>query len=84
MFFFDDDFNSESARVFKDFAKENAGSSNGLVFCISKINDGFGQRLAEYIGVKSGPTARYVKFNNGGLDKYIVSDFSKEGLIQSL
>jgi hypothetical protein len=36
--------------------------------------------LSEYVGVKAGPTIRYIKFNNGGLDKFVVSDLTKEGL----
>ena len=81
VFFFDDDFNSDDARTFKEFAKENINNSKGLVFCLSKVTEGFGQRLSEYVGVKSGPTARYIKFNNGGLDKFVVSDLTKEGLV---
>ena len=84
MFFFDDNFESDNARAFKEFAKENYSNANGLIFCISKITDGFGQRLSEYVGVKTGPTARYVKFNNGALDKFVITDLSKKGLVQSL
>jgi protein disulfide-isomerase A1 len=84
LFFFDDNFESDQSRAFKEFAKENINNAEGLIFCISKISEGFGQRLADYVGVKTGPTARYVKFNNGGLDKFIVNDFSKQGLVQSL
>lgn len=84
IFYFDDDLNSDSARVFRDFAKENISNANGLVFCVSKVSEGFGQRLSEYVGVKSGPTARIVKFNNGNLDKFIVSDLTQEGLTQAL
>lgn len=84
MFFFDDDFNSNESRTFKEFAKSNISNAKGLIFCVSKISEGFGQRLSEYIGIKSGPTARYVKFNNGALDKFIVKDLSSEGLVKSL
>jgi hypothetical protein len=42
MFFFDDNFESDNARAFKEFAKENYSNANGLIFCISKITDGFG------------------------------------------
>lgn len=81
VFFFDDDFSSDNSRVFREFAKENINNANGLIFCLSKITEGFGQRLAEYVGVKTGPTVRYIKFNNGGLDKFIVNDLSKDGLV---
>ena len=42
LFFFDDNFDSDNSRAFKEFAKENINNSEGLIFCISKISEGFG------------------------------------------
>lgn len=77
-----DDKNVDEVATFTEFAKNN--KTEDLVFSISSINSGFGQKLAEYIGVKSGPTARYVQFKNQALEKYVVTDLSTEGLTQSL
>lgn len=77
-----DDSNATEVATFKEFAKNN--KNEDLVFSISTISSGFGQKLAEYIGVKSGPTARFVQFKNQALEKYVVPDLSTEGLTQSL
>jgi len=60
MFYFDDNFDSETAKTFKNWARENQAS--GLVYSISKVTEGFGQRLAEFIGVKEFPTVRFIRF----------------------
>ena len=78
-----DDKDCECAATFTQFAKENRGD---VVFTTSAISSGFGQRLAEYLGVTSAddPTARFVSFENGQLNKFVVSDLSAEGLAQAL
>lgn len=55
-----------------------------MIFTTSAINSGFGKRLAEYIGVKEGPTARLISFKGKNLVKYIVDDISEEGLKKAL
>lgn len=55
-----------------------------MVYSLSAISSGFGQRLAEYIGVKTGPTARIVTFKNRNLEKYVVSDLTTEGLAKAI
>lgn len=40
--------------------------------------------MAEYIGVKSGPTARFISFTGGNLNKFIVEDLTLEGLTEAL
>lgn len=77
-----DDNTVPEVATFTEFAKNN--KDEDLVFSISTVSSGFGQKLAEYIGVKSGPTARFVQFKNQNLEKYVVSDLSTEGLTQSL
>ena len=77
-----DDKDHEAVKNFQDFAKENQGQN--LIFTTSAITSGFGQRLAEYIGVKSGPTVRVISFKNRDLTKYIVDDVSPEGLKKAL
>lgn len=69
-------------KVFREFAKNN--QDKDFVFSVSSVSSGFGQRLAEYIGVKEGPTARIVTFEGGSLNKYVVNDLTTEGLTKSL
>lgn len=40
--------------------------------------------MAEYIGVKTGPTARIISFKNKNLDKFIVDNLTTEGLKQAV
>jgi protein disulfide-isomerase A1 len=84
MFFFDENFESENAKIFKDFAKSHHAKNQKIVFSISKIAEGFGQRLSEYLGVTHGPSAVIVKFSGEGLDKFKVTDISYKGLEQGL
>ena len=77
-----DNNDSEEVQTFREFAKSNQGED--LVYSLSTVSSGFGQRLAEYIGVKTGPTARFITFKNQNLEKYVVSDLTMEGLTQSL
>lgn len=77
-----DDEDSQDITTFREFAKENTGED--LVFSLSKVTSGFGQRLAEYIGVKTGPTARFVSFTGRNLNKFVVEDLTTEGLTQAL
>lgn len=77
-----DDNKHSSVEAFKQFAKENQDKK--LVFTTSAINSGFGKRLAEYIGVKEGPTARLISFKGKNLVKYVVDDLTAEGLKQAL
>lgn len=79
MIYLSDDNNHESLTIFKQFAKDNQGKN--LVYTTSAINSGFGKRLAEYIGVKEGPTVRLISFKGKNLVKYIIDDLSVEGLL---
>jgi protein disulfide-isomerase A1 len=56
--------------VFATFAKANRGR---IIFSQSRTNEGLGQRLAEYIGVKSedAPCVRLINPSAGDLSKYI-------------
>lgn len=84
MFLLTDATEGESLDTFREFAKNN--KSENLVFSISQISSGLGQRLAEYIGVKSDqdPAVRIVSFKDGKLDKFIVDNASAEGLAKGL
>lgn len=73
-----DDKNDDSVKTFREFAKNN--QNEDFIYSISAVTSGFGQRLAEYIGVKEGPAARIISFKNKNLNKYIVSDLSTEGI----
>lgn len=77
-----DDKDSEEVKTFMEFAKNNQGED--LVYSLSAVTSGFGQRLAEYIGVKEGPTARFITFKNQNLEKFVVSDLTTEGLTKAL
>jgi ribosomal protein S13 len=80
MFLLTDSDDSETVTEFRNFAKENQDKK--LVFSLSKISSGLGQRLAEYIGVKSSsdPAVRIVTFKGGKLDKFVVDDVTTSGL----
>lgn len=56
------------------------------MFSTSSITTGFGARLAEYVGVtkENDPTLRVVSFTGGNLNKFVVDDLSKEGLVKAL
>lgn len=84
MFLLTDSEDSDAVTDFRNFAKENQDKK--LVYSVSKISQGLGQRLAEYIGVKTSqdPAVRIVTFKNGKLDKYIVEDVSMSGLQKGL
>ena len=77
-----DDKDSQEVTTFREFAKQNKGGD--LIFSLSTVSSGFGQRLAEYIGVKEGPAARFVSFKNQNLEKFVVPDITAEGLAQAL
>ena len=77
-----DGTDTEEEKAFREFAKEN--QKEDLVFSVSAVSSGFGQRLAEYIGVKEGPTARFITFEGGQLNKYVVNDLTPEGLKKAL
>jgi hypothetical protein len=52
-----------------------------MIFSVSTINSGFGQKLADYLAVpKDKPSARIVQFVDGDLMKYKVEELTLEGL----
>jgi len=55
--------------AFTAYAQANKGR---IIFTVSRTNEGLGQRLAEYIGVKSedAPCVRLIHPTNGDLHKY--------------
>jgi len=66
--------------TFRDFAMANKGK---IIFASSRTNEGLGQRLAEYIGVKSedAPCVRLIHPTGGDLHKYeYTGAFDAEGL----
>lgn len=69
MIFFTENFDSEDAKTFKNFAKKN---SKQIIFSISKIKSDMGARLSEFIGIttKDENSARILKFSHGTLLKY--------------
>ena len=77
-----DDKELDEVKTFMEFGKNN--QSEDLVFSISTVSSGFGQRLAEYIGVKTGPAVRFLTFKEKTLEKYIVNDLTSQGLSQAL
>lgn len=83
MIFFSDDSNDASIEGFKQVAKERQGD---IMFSKSTISSGLGARLSEFLGVTKtdAPTVRVIKFNNGSLDKYKVTDLTKEGVSKAL
>ena len=83
MFFFSEDFEIEGIANFRETAKTNQGK---VVFAISKVTSGLGARLAEFIGVTAAdaPCVRIVKFENQALKKFIVNDFTTEGMNAAL
>jgi len=66
------DVDGDHDAVFTEFAKANKGK---IVFAKSRTNDGLGQRLSEYIGVKAedAPCVRLIHPANGDLSKFIFS-----------
>lgn len=82
MIYFSDEAD-EGLETFRQFAKEN---STKLLFSHSFITKDLGARLAEYIGITSSDTGavRILKFNEGNLDKYKITDTSPEGLKTAL
>ena len=77
-----DDRENDTVKAFKEFAKQN--SKEDVVFSLSTVTSGFGQRLSEYIGVKTGPAVRFISFDGGNLNKYVVEDMTMEGLTAAL
>ena len=82
LIYLNDDHNHESLSLFREFARDN--QKENLVYTYSAVTTGFGKRLAEYIGVKEGPTARLVTFKGKNLVKYIIDDLSLEGLKKAI
>ena len=78
-----DSSDSEQVKTFREFSKNNQGD---YLFALSSITEGFGARLAEYVGVKkeNDPTLRVVSFTGGNLNKFVVNDISVEGLTKAL
>ena len=83
IFFFSDETEDSNMNSFRDAAKEKQGD---IFFSKSTISSGLGARLSEFLGVTKAdaPTIRIIRFNNGSLDKFKVSDMSKEGIIKAI
>lgn len=83
MIFFTEDNNDSHYDAFKQVASERRAD---ILFTKSSITGGLGARLSEFLGVDKtmSPTVRIIKFKNGSLDKFKVTDFTKEGLNQAL
>lgn len=77
------DSDDEGLKTFREFATQNA---NKILFSHSFITKDLGARLAEFIGITSedSGSVRIIKFNEGNLDKYKITDVSVEGLTQAL
>lgn len=81
--FFSENSNDSQFSAFTDLAKERRAD---ILFAKSTISDGLGARLSEFLGVSKAdaPAARIIRFKNGALDKFKVSDLSKDGLSKAL
>lgn len=77
------DSQDDGLKTFKEFAKDN---SNKVLFSHSSITQDLGARLAEFIGItaEDSGSVRLIKFNEGNLDKYKITDVSVEGLTKAL
>lgn len=77
------DSDDEGLKTFREFATQN---TNKILFSHSFITKDLGARLAEFIGITSedSGSVRIIKFNEGNLDKYKITDVSVEGLTQAL
>jgi len=66
------DKSGDHETAFSEFAKNNRGR---IVYALSRTNEGLGQRLAEYIGVKAedAPCVRLINPANGDLSKFVYS-----------
>merc|ERR1712151_415712 len=64
------DKTGDHENVFRSFAQKHKGD---IIFSVSRTNDGLGQRLAEYIGVKTeqAPCVRLIHPTGGDLSKYV-------------
>jgi protein disulfide-isomerase A1 len=83
IFYFSDTEGSESSQVFSEVA---AMKKVDIVFSKSTITSGFGQKLADYIGVtpQNEGSVRLVKFVGQDLNKYKLESVTKESLEQFL
>ncbi|MCP4990241.1 MAG: protein disulfide-isomerase [Colwellia sp.] len=80
MFLFSEEKESEQQTLFRAFAKERKGD---ILFALSTIRNGLGQRLSEFLGVTAdmNNAVRIVKFDKGNLMKYqFVGDINAENL----
>lgn len=73
MVFFSDNDSSEQLEAFRSFAK---GNNREVLYTYAKISDGFGSKLAEFLGVtsKDDPATRLFDFSNNGFNKYKISE----------
>ena len=83
MILFTDDSTDSNLETLREVAKEKQGV---IMFTKSTISGGLGARLSEFLGVdkSDAPTVRIIRFSNGSLDKFKVTDMSKEGLLKAL
>lgn len=81
--FFSDDAKDSNLEAFKDAAKDRKGD---ILFAKSTVTGGLGARLCEFLGVtkEDTPTVRIIRFKNGALDKFKVSDLSKKAINKAL
>lgn len=81
--FFSDDEKDSNLEHFKNAAEDRRGD---ILFAKSSVTGGLGARLCEFLGVtkEDTPTIRIIKFKNGALDKFKISDLTKEGITKAL
>mgnify|MGYP002041465976 CR=1 FL=1 len=81
--FFSDDANDSNAEAFKNVAQSRKGD---ILFTKSSVTGGLGARLCEFLGVTAAdaPTVRIIRFKNGALDKFKVSDLSEKSIGKAL
>lgn len=81
--FFSDNADDSHLEAFKNAAKDRRGD---ILFAKSTVTGGLGARLCEFLGVTKddAPTIRIIRFKNGSLDKFKVSDLTKDGIGKAL
>ena len=83
MIFFTEDSKDPKLDTFKEVAKDRRSD---IMFTKSSVSDGLGARLSEFLGVSKSdaPTVRIIRFSSGNLEKFKVSDLTKEGISKAI
>lgn len=83
IFFFTDKPDSKETDIFRSAAK---ASTHDVVFSISQISEGLGQKLAEYVGFNKSHEGKLllITVKAGKIAKYACDDYSEQGIAKCL